>query len=102
MALRNISFILQKQPSIFENNIKVFFIKFNDPVYVKLEKVDILVKVADQNNCEQILLEFKEYSQDVDMELDGAAVKAIGQIVLKIESSAKTAAQCVHDIVKNG
>jgi len=102
VALRNISFILQKQPSIFENNIKVFFIKFNDPVYVKLEKVDILVKVADQNNSEQILLEFKEYSQDVDMELVGAAVKAIGQIVLKIESSAKTAAQCIHDIVKNG
>ena len=74
VALRNISFILQKQPSIFENNIKVFFIKFNDPVYVKLEKVDILVKVADQNNSEQILLEFKEYSQDVDMELVGAAV----------------------------
>ena len=102
VALRNISFILQKQPSIFENNIKVFFIKFNDPVYVKLEKVDILVKVADKNNCEQILHEFKEYSQDVDMELVGAAVKAIGQIVLKIESSAKTAAQCTHDIVKNG
>ena len=78
VALRNISFILQKQPSIFENNIKVFFIKFNDPVYVKLEKVDILVRVADQNTCEQILLEFKEYSQDVDMELVGAAVKAIG------------------------
>ena len=92
VALRNISFILQKQPSIFENNIKVFFIKFNAPVYVKLEKEDILVKVADQNNCEQILLEFKEYSQDVDMELVGAAVKAIGQIVHKIESSAKTAA----------
>ena len=78
VALRNISFILQKQPSIFENNVKVFYCKFNDPVYVKLEKVDILVKVADKNNAEQILGELKEYSSDVDMELVGASVRAIG------------------------
>lgn len=52
VALRNINFILQKQPMIFENNIKVFYCKFNDPVYVKLEKIDILVKVADKNNAE--------------------------------------------------
>ena len=78
VALRNISLILQKQPLIFENNVKVFYCKFNDPVYVKLEKVDILVKVSDKNNCEQILLELKEYSSDVDMELVGAAIKAIG------------------------
>lgn len=56
----------------------MFYCKFNDPVYVKLEKVEILIKVADKGNSEQILLELKEYSQDVDMELVGAAVKAIG------------------------
>ena len=102
VSLRNISFILQKQPQIFENNIKVFYCKFNDPVYVKLEKIDILVKVADKHNCEQILQELKEYSNDVDMELVGASVKAIGQIVLKIESSVRVAAGCIQDILKNG
>jgi len=55
VALRNISFILQKQPTIFENNVKVFYCKFNDPVYVKIEKVEILVKVADKSNSDQIL-----------------------------------------------
>ena len=78
MALRNISFILQKQPTIFENNVKVFYCKFNDPVYVKLEKVEILVKVADKSNSDQILMELKEYSSDVDTEIVGASVKAIG------------------------
>lgn len=63
----------------------MFYCKFNDPVYVKLEKVDILIRVADKGNCDKILSELKEYSQDVDMELVGASVKAIGQIVLKIE-----------------
>ena len=45
---------------------------------MKLEKVDILIRVADRGNCDKILSELKEYSQDVDMELVGASVKAIG------------------------
>lgn len=101
VALRNISFILQKQPFIFENNIKVFYCRFNEPVYVKLEKVEILVRVADAKNCNMILNELKEYSSDVDMELIAAAIKAIGQIVRKIESSAATAASCIAEILKN-
>jgi len=66
VALRNINFILQKQPNIFDQNVRVFFCKFNDPIYVKLEKIDILVKVADEKNCDIILNELKEYSNDID------------------------------------
>ena len=36
------------------------------------------------------------------MDLVGAAIKAIGQIVIKIEESVKTAAVCIADIIKNG
>ena len=40
--------------------MRVFFCKFNDPVYVKLKKIDILIKVADEKNAEIILAELKE------------------------------------------
>ena len=100
MALRNINFILQKQPYIFENNIKVFYTKFNDPVYVKQEKVDILVKVADEKNCGQIINELKQYASDVDAELVTASIKAIGFIVRKVESAAQNAADAISLIVK--
>ena len=62
VALRNISFILQKAPSIFDSNIKVFFCKFNDPLYLKLEKIEILVKVVDDKNAESVLTELQDYS----------------------------------------
>jgi vesicle coat complex subunit len=78
VALRNISFILQKQRKIFDNNVKVFFCKFNDPLYVKLEKIEILVKVADDRNAEAVLNELHDYTNDMDMDLVTAAVKAIG------------------------
>lgn len=58
--------------------MKVFFCKFNDPVYVKLEKIDVLVKVSDKKNADVILNELKEYSQDMDMELVRKSVRAIG------------------------
>lgn len=58
--------------------MRVFFCKYNDPVYVKLEKIDILVKVADKKNVESILNELKEYANDMDMELVRKSVKAIG------------------------
>ncbi len=58
--------------------MKVFFCKFNDPLYVKLEKIDILVKVAEDKNAESVLNELHDYTNDMDMDLVTAAVKAIG------------------------
>jgi len=58
--------------------VKVFFCKFNDPLYVKLEKIDILVKVAEDRNAESVLNELHDYTNDMDMDLVTAAVKAIG------------------------
>lgn len=102
VALRNINFILQKQSTIFENNVRVFFCKFNEPVYVKLEKIDILVKVSDKKNFETILNELKEYSNDIDLDLVRKSVRAIGQIILKIDDSAKKAVEIIQDVVSNG
>lgn len=68
VSLRNISFILQKHPQIFDKNIKVFFVRFNDPLYVKMEKIDVLVKVADNANIDLIMSELKEYVNDIDLD----------------------------------
>lgn len=78
IALRNINFVLQKEPSIFEHSSKVFYCKFNDPLYLKLEKIEILVKVCQEATSEAILTELQDYSNDMDMDLVQAAVKAIG------------------------
>ncbi|KAI5404737.1 hypothetical protein KIW84_051771, partial [Lathyrus oleraceus] len=39
VALRNINLIVQRRPTILAHEIKVFFCKYNDPVYVKMEKL---------------------------------------------------------------
>uniref|UniRef100_A0A8D2MSH4 Adaptor-related protein complex 1, beta 1 subunit n=1 Tax=Zonotrichia albicollis TaxID=44394 RepID=A0A8D2MSH4_ZONAL len=54
VALRNINLIVQKRPEILKHEMKVFFVKYNDPIYVKLEKLDIMIRLASQANIAQV------------------------------------------------
>ena len=38
----------------------MFFVKYNDPIYVKLEKLDIMIRLTNQANIAQVLAELKE------------------------------------------
>lgn len=60
VALRNINLLLQKRPDILSNEMRVFFCKYNDPPYVKVEKLDIMVRLAGENNVDALLSELKE------------------------------------------
>ena len=60
VSLRNINLILQKRPDILQNDVRVFFCKYNDPPYVKREKLEIIIKLCNDKNIEQILSELKE------------------------------------------
>jgi len=68
VALRNINLIVQKRPQVLEHEIKVFFCKYNDPIYVKMEKLEVMIKLCSERNVEQVLLELKEYAQEVDVD----------------------------------
>ena len=89
VALRNFSFIIEKHPFIFEKNVKVFFIKFNDPYFVKIEKLDLITKLSDPKNFETVLNELAEYTNDVDTEFGRKAMKSIGKICVKIDKAAE-------------
>jgi AP-1 complex subunit beta-1 len=89
VALRNINLIVQKRPHILENEIKVFFCKYNDPIFVKMEKLEIIIKLVTDRNIDQVLLELKEYSTEVDVDFVRKAVSAIGRCAVKLERAAE-------------
>lgn len=49
-------------------HVQVFFCKYNDPLYVKMEKLEVMIRLASEKNIDQVLLEFKEYAQEVDVD----------------------------------
>ena len=55
--------IAHKRPQILTTDVKMFFCKYNDPVYVKLEKITLMVMLCSERNCDQVLQEFKDYAQ---------------------------------------
>ena len=40
--------------------MRVFFCKYNDPLYVKVKKLDIMVQLASENNVDAYLSQLKE------------------------------------------
>lgn len=99
VALRNINLLLQAQPDILTKEIRVFFCKYNDPPYVKLEKLDIMIRIANERNIDQLLMELKEYSLEVDMDFVKRAVKAIGQCAIKIDVAAERCVTVLLDLI---
>lgn len=115
VALRNINLLLQKRPELLSNEMRVFFCKYNDPLYVKVEKLDIMVRLAGDNNVDALLSELKEYvftltslrpvaniipiryASEVDVDFVRKSIKAIGQTAVKIESAGE---RCVNVLLE--
>ena len=99
VALRNIDLILQKQPDVLSKELRVFFCKYNDPPYVKFQKLEIMVRIANEANVDQLLAELKEYALEVDMDFVRRAVKAIGQVAIKIEGASERCVNALLDLI---
>ncbi|PWA95092.1 AP-1 complex subunit beta-1 [Artemisia annua] len=100
VALRNINLIVQRRPTILAHEIKVFFCKYNDPIYVKMEKLEIMIKLASDRNVDQVLLEFKEYATEVDVDFVRKAVRAIGRCAIKLERAAERCISVLLELIK--
>ncbi|CAI4044574.1 Apl2p SKDI_11G0850 [Saccharomyces kudriavzevii IFO 1802] len=86
VALKNIRIILEKYPELLTKELRIFYIKFNDPLYVKLEKIDILVRLVDPSNlkqCTLLLTELKEYAMEYEPEFVSRAIQALSQLGIK-------------------
>ncbi|BGP57969.1 beta-adaptin [Rhodotorula sphaerocarpa] len=97
VALRNINLILQKRPEALSNEMRVFFCKYNDPPYVKVEKLEIMIKLVAEKNVDTFLSELKEYASEVDVDFVRRSIRAIGQCAVKIEAAAE---RCVNVLLE--
>jgi AP-1 complex subunit beta-1 len=100
VVLRNINLIVLKHPKILEHEVKVFFCKYNDPIYVKMEKLEILIRLVTDKNIDQILLELKEYSTEVDVDFVRRSVRCIGKCAIKLENSGERCIQVLLDLIE--
>lgn len=97
VILRTISLFVLRHSKVLTKEISLFFCKYNDPPYVKMEKLDIIMAIVARSNAKLVLDELSEYCNDVDVAFVKKAINCIGQIALKFE---QTAPRCVEVILK--
>ena len=93
VALRNMRLITQKRPSVLMDHVEMFFVKYNDPVYVKQEKLELIGALSSDRNVEKVLLELREYASEVDMPFVRTAIRQIGRLAIKVEVEEKIGEQ---------
>lgn len=99
-ALRNINLVLQRHPRLLSKEIRVFYCKYNDPIYVKYEKLDILVRICTERTTEPLLGELKEYAKEVDVDFAQRAIGAIGRVAIRYEGAAEKAVKVLVELVQ--
>lgn len=97
LALRNALLILQRRPEVLRNDIRVFFCKYNDPIYVKVTKLELIFMLANERNIEEVLTELREYATEIDVHFVRKSVRAIGKLAIKIEPAAK---RCIATLLE--
>ena len=97
VVLRTISLFVAKYPNALAKEIRVFFCKYNDPSYVKMEKLNIIIQIASAKNIQLVLDELDEYCNAVDIGFVRKSIDVIGQVALKMESAAR---RCVDILVR--
>lgn len=101
VALRSIRLLLQKYPDIMHQGIRVFFCKYNDPLYIKTEKLQLILLLANESNIDQVYPELADYAKEVDIEFVRKAVKCIADLTCKIPGSANKSAELLMELAKS-
>ena len=70
-----------------EKHIKVFFCNFNEPYYIKNEKLDILAQICDDKNYELVINEIKEYVNEPDPDFVRRSISSIAKIAIKFDKA---------------
>lgn len=100
VALRNINLIIQRYPAILGGEVKVFFCKYNDPLYVKMEKLELMVRLASDRTIDAVLLEWREYATEVDVDFVRKAVRAIGRAAIALPAAAERCVAVLLDLIQ--
>ncbi len=70
---------------MFAEMFKKYYVKFEEPLYIKKIKLKILMELATPQNYQDILNELEEYTSDVNSNFAKKTIKCIGEIGMRLE-----------------
>lgn len=101
LVLRNVILILLGKRYLLDVEVEQFFWKFDDPVYVKDTKLEIIYLLADEYNVGVVFGELEEYATEVDVHMARKAIRAFGNLAVKLKVSATQCVEILLDLISH-
>lgn len=100
-VLKSIFIILQKYRQLFDDEVCIFFCKYDDPLYIKLEKIDIILTLTTDKNIVKVLEELSNYasSQQDDIEFVRKSIRAIGRLAIVFDKMSKNCVDLLESLI---
>ncbi|KAG5418248.1 hypothetical protein I9W82_003776 [Candida metapsilosis] len=102
LVLRNVILLLLGKKNLVQFDIEMFYCRFDDPIYVKDTKLEIIYLLANENNIESVLDELEEYATEVDVAMARKAIRAFGNLAVKLENAAERCVEVLCDLISTG
>lgn len=67
---------------------------------MKLEKLEILIKLSDLKNVDTLLNELKDYASEIDVVFVRKAISTIGRIAIKLERATDRCITVLHELIR--
>ncbi len=93
LLLQFVQSILPQHRDIYETNFRSFFCKYNEPLYVKQKKIEMLPMLITDDNVTEILDELSMYCSDITPILSHDAINALGQVATRSNEYFKVCVQ---------
>eukprot|EP01013_Petalomonas_cantuscygni_P008866 TRINITY_DN2161_c0_g1_i1.p1 TRINITY_DN2161_c0_g1~~TRINITY_DN2161_c0_g1_i1.p1 ORF type:complete len:756 (-),score=211.04 TRINITY_DN2161_c0_g1_i1:88-2355(-) len=87
-VLAHLKLLISREPAVYHDSYKDFFIRMNDPTYMKELKMETLVLVASDASVATIVDEMVAYASDLVPEMCRKAIRSLGALCLKLPSAA--------------
>ena len=83
----------------FENEYKQFFVKYDEPSYIKNIKLEILGHISSENNIQEIVNELSEYVTDVNADIAKRSIRCFGTIIVRFPAVLKNITQQLRNFL---
>lgn len=102
LVLRNVILLLLGRRLLVKFDVENFFCRYDDEIYVKDTKLEIIYLLANEENVALVLLELEEYATEVDVAMARKAIRAFGNLAIKLPRAADACVSTICDLVSDG
>ncbi|KAH0573697.1 Adaptor protein complex large chain subunit BetaA [Spironucleus salmonicida] len=100
LTLRSVASVISAFPGWISFEIRPLLPSYLDPLYIKLEKLEVLLQVANDENVSVLLEELKDYCvSDVEQKFVKKCVNLIGKLAIKLINASGYCVQILVDLV---